>query len=251
MELRDNVVVARGVLVPRLQRSVAVVAALVAATASLTGCTTGEDAVAQGGTFDFVSPGGQTAIFYDPPFGAGHDRRSERPDLFTDEPIRLSDFTGKVVLINVWGSWCAPCRTETPELETVYGEYRDRGVQFVGIDVRDNRDTACDFVTDRNVQYPSIFDPSLRSLITLGTYLSDQRGAPHHGPGPPTQGRRGVPHGAPRRRPTATARPADHRALTAHTDGSFEGPVAVAVFICWLRLRRGRREWASVSSVLP
>ncbi len=68
------------------------------------------------------------------------------------------------------GSWCAPCRTETPELETVYTEYRDRGgVQFLGIDVRDNRDTARDFVTDRNVQYPSIFDPpSLRSLITLG-----------------------------------------------------------------------------------
>ena len=41
-------------------------------------------------------------------------------------------------------------------------------VQFLGIDVRDNRDTARDFVTDRNVQYPSIFDPSLRSLITLG-----------------------------------------------------------------------------------
>jgi thiol-disulfide isomerase/thioredoxin len=144
------------------------VAALGVATASLTGCTTGEDAVAQGGTFDFVSPGGQTAIFYDPPSARGTIGDLSGPDLFTDEPIRLSDFTGKVVLINVWGSWCAPCRTETPELETVYTEYRDRGVQFLGIDVRDNRDTARDFVTDRNVQYPSIFDPSLRSLITLG-----------------------------------------------------------------------------------
>lgn len=49
------------------RRIVAVVAALVVATASAAGCTTGQDAVAQGGTFDFVSPGGQTAIFYDPP----------------------------------------------------------------------------------------------------------------------------------------------------------------------------------------
>lgn len=153
---------------PSLRRAVAVMAALVVATASVTGCTTGEDAVAQGGTFDFVSPGGQTAIFYDPPSARGTIGDLSGPDLFTDEPIRLSDFTGKVVLINVWGSWCAPCRTETPELETVYTEYRDRGVQFLGIDVRDNRDTARDFVTDRNVQYPSIFDPSLRSLITLG-----------------------------------------------------------------------------------
>lgn len=153
---------------PSLRRAVAVVAALVVATASVTGCTTGEDAVAQGGTFDFVSPGGQTAIFYDPPSARGAIGDLTGPDLFTDEPIRLSDFTGKVILINVWGSWCAPCRTETPELETVYTEYRVRGVQFLGIDVRDNRDTARDFVTDRNVKYPSIFDPSLRSLITLG-----------------------------------------------------------------------------------
>ncbi|TQK27605.1 TlpA disulfide reductase family protein [Arthrobacter sp. SLBN-53] len=151
-----------------IRQIVAVAAALVIAAAQVTGCTTGEDAVAQGGTFDFVSPGGQTAIFYDPPSSRVTIGDLNGPDLFTDETIWLSDFTGKVVLINVWGSWCAPCRTETPELETVYAEYRDRGVQFLGIDVRDNRDTARDSVTDRNVQYPSIFDPAMRSLITLG-----------------------------------------------------------------------------------
>ena len=151
-----------------VRQIVAVAAALVIAAAQVTGCTTGEDAVAQGGTFDFVSPGGQTAIFYDPPSSRVTIGDLNGPDLFTDETIWLSDFTGKVVLINVWGSWCAPCRTETPELETVYAEYRDRGVQFLGIDVRDNRDTARDSVTDRIVQYPSIFDPALRSLITLG-----------------------------------------------------------------------------------
>ena len=151
-----------------VRQIVAVAAALVIAAAQVTGCTTGEDAVAQGGTFDFVSPGGQTAIFYDPPSSRVTIGDLNGPDLSPDETIWLSDFTGKVVLINVWGSWCAPCRTETPELETVYAEYRDRGVQFLGIDVRDNRDTARDSVTDRNVQYPSIFDPAMRSLITLG-----------------------------------------------------------------------------------
>ena len=151
-----------------VRQIVAVAAALVIAAAQVTGCTTGDDAVSQGGTFDFVSPGGKTAIFYDPPSSRGTIGDLSGPDLFTDDPIRLSDYTGKVVLINVWGSWCAPCRTETPELETVYAEYRDRGVQFLGIDVRDNRDTARDSVTDRNVQYPSIFDPAMRSLITLG-----------------------------------------------------------------------------------
>lgn len=150
-----------------LRRIVAIVAALVVG-ALVAGCTTGEDAVAQGGTFDFVSPGGKTAIFYDPPSVRGTIGDLTGPDLFTDEPIRLSDFTGKAVVINVWGSWCGPCRTETPELERVYAEYRDRGVEFLGIDVRDNRDTARDFITDRNAQYPSIFDPAMRTLITLG-----------------------------------------------------------------------------------
>lgn len=142
-----------------VRQIVAVAAALVIAAAQVTGCTTGEDAVAQGGTFDFVSPGGQTAIFYDPPSSRVTIGDLNGPDLFTDETIWLSDFTGKVVLINVWGSWCAPCRTETPELETVYAEYRDRGVQFLGIDVRDNRDTARDSVTDRNVHIPPFSTP--------------------------------------------------------------------------------------------
>ena len=86
----------------------------------------------------------------------------------TDETVSLSDFTGKIVVINVWGSWCAPCRTETPELELAFNEYRSRGVQFLGIDVRDDLQAARDFKTDRNVSYPSIFDPEMRTLIALG-----------------------------------------------------------------------------------
>ncbi|SUE94950.1 thiol-disulfide isomerase-like thioredoxin [Mycolicibacterium tokaiense] len=81
----------KGIFVPSLRRCIAVVAAVVVAAASVTGCTTGEDAVAQGGTFDFVSPGGQTAIFYDPPSTRGTIGDLTGPDLFTDEPIQLSD----------------------------------------------------------------------------------------------------------------------------------------------------------------
>ena len=131
----------------------------------LTGCGAG------GGNnaFTFVSPGGQNAFSY--PSGQRQTVGDlSGPSLMDDGDriVGMSDYADRVVVLNVWGSWCAPCRTETPELETVYGEYRDRGVQFLGIDVRDNRDTARDFVTDRNVQYPSIFDPAMRSLITLG-----------------------------------------------------------------------------------
>ncbi|MBY0289329.1 MAG: TlpA family protein disulfide reductase [Mycobacteriaceae bacterium] len=132
------------------------------------GCATGRDAVAQGGTFEFVSPGGKTDLFYDPPQTRGSIGDLIGPALMDDRAIHLSDFAGKVVVVNIWGSWCAPCRTETPELEKVFDETEPLGVAFLGIDVRDDRSAAKDFVTDRNVRYPSIFDPSMRSLIALG-----------------------------------------------------------------------------------
>ncbi|MEN4473946.1 TlpA disulfide reductase family protein [Mycolicibacterium cosmeticum] len=141
----------------------AVLAALVA-----TGCTTGRDAVAQGGTFEFVSPGGKTDLFYDPPQTRGSIGDLSGPALMEDRTIHLSDFPGKVIVVNIWGSWCAPCRTETPELEKVFDETEPLAVAFLGIDVRDDRSAAKDFVTDRNVRYPSIFDPAMRSVIALG-----------------------------------------------------------------------------------
>jgi len=135
---------------------------------AVVGCASGRDAVAQGGTFEFVSPGGRTDIFYDPPEGRGTIGDVTGPDLITDQPIHLSDFEGKVVVINIWGSWCAPCRTETPELEKVFTATKHLGVQFLGIDVRDDSSAAKDFVTDRHVTYPSIFDPPMRTVIALG-----------------------------------------------------------------------------------
>ncbi|KMO73457.1 TlpA family protein disulfide reductase [Mycolicibacterium chlorophenolicum] len=152
---------------PNRVRARALCAALLAALV-VAGCSTGRDAVAQGGTFEFVSPGGKTDLLYDPPETRGSIGDLEGPALLEDRTIHLSDFDGKVVVINIWGSWCAPCRTETPELEKVFEETEPLGVAFLGIDVRDDRAAARDFVTDRKVRYPSIFDPPMRSLIALG-----------------------------------------------------------------------------------
>ncbi|MCV7346028.1 TlpA family protein disulfide reductase [Mycolicibacterium rhodesiae] len=134
----------------------------------VTGCSTGRDAVAQGGTFEFVSPGGKTDLFYDPPEARGSIGDLTGPTLMEDRTIHLTGFAGKVVVVNIWGSWCGPCRTETPELEKVFDETEPLGVAFLGIDVRDDHSAAKDFVTDRKVRYPSIFDPAMRSLIALG-----------------------------------------------------------------------------------
>jgi len=69
----------------------------------------------------------------------------------------------------VWGQWCGPCRGEADDLEKVYENTKDQGVQFLGINVRDHtQDKAQDFVIDNKVSYPSIYDPAMRTLVTLG-----------------------------------------------------------------------------------
>ncbi len=145
-------------------------AALAVAMAVLAGCSTGSDAVAQGGTFEFVAPGGKTDIFYDPPADRSRPGPIEGPDLMdTDKAIGLDDFAGEVVVINVWGQWCAPCRTEIAQLQQVYEATRDQGVAFLGIDVRDNNiDAPRDFIVDRGVTFPSIYDPAMRTMIAFG-----------------------------------------------------------------------------------
>jgi thiol-disulfide isomerase/thioredoxin len=137
---------------------------------ALAGCSTGDDAVAQGGTFEFVAPGGKTDIFYDPPESRGRPGRLAGPELMDPaKAVSLDDFTGKVVVINVWGQWCGPCRTEITQLQKVYDATRAKGVEFLGIDVRDNnRNAPRDFVVDRKVTFPSIYDPPMRTMIAFG-----------------------------------------------------------------------------------
>lgn len=149
----------------RLSILLACVGALV-----LTGCATGTDAVAQGGTFDFVSPGGKTVLTYDPPATRGSIGNLSGSDLLTGAPLSVSQFDGQVVVINLWGQWCGPCRAEAAGLEQVYTASKDSGVAFLGINVKDpQQDKPQDFVRDNKITYPSIYDPSLRSLVALGS----------------------------------------------------------------------------------
>ena len=152
-----------------MRRLLALVASL-AVLAPVPGCSTGTDAVAQGGTFEFVAPGGKTDIFYDPPESRGRPGELAGPSLMDPAmTVSLNDFSGQVVVVNIWGQWCGPCRAEITELQKVYDATRRDGVAFLGIDVRDNnRDAARDFVIDRKVTYPSIYDPAMRTMIAFG-----------------------------------------------------------------------------------
>ncbi len=72
--------------------------------------------------------------------------------------LDLAQFAGQVIVLNVWASWCAPCRAEAPVLERVWQDVADEGVQFVGLDTRDSPAAAQAFVDRFNVSYPNIVD---------------------------------------------------------------------------------------------
>jgi thiol-disulfide isomerase/thioredoxin len=89
---------------------------------------------------------------------------------------------GEVLVINVWASDCAPCRTEQPELVELADRYADDGVRFLGINYDDDLDAARAWVVEFDVPYPSLFDPSGRTAAQLAypalpdTYVVDRQG---------------------------------------------------------------------------
>lgn len=133
----------------------------------LSGCTGGGGS---DGTFGLVSPGGKKEFSY-----AANDRTPlnnlSGPDLADEgKTLSLSDYAGKVVVINFWGSWCAPCRAEVPDLIAASNQLQSQGVQFLGINVRDSRSDGRDFEIGKGVLYPSIFDPSQRTIASIRGY---------------------------------------------------------------------------------
>jgi len=71
-------------------------------------------------------------------------------------PIKLGDYSGKVLLVNLWATWCGPCRMETPELVRLHKEFQSRGVEMIGLST-ENPDASArsvsDFVREFNVDY--------------------------------------------------------------------------------------------------
>ncbi|MGN6330360.1 MAG: TlpA family protein disulfide reductase [Motilibacteraceae bacterium] len=78
-----------------------------------------------------------------------------------------SSLTGKVAVVNVWGSWCPPCRAEAPALQRVHRATQDAGVEFVGINVKDSADPARAYARRFGLTYPSIEDSSGRAQLAL------------------------------------------------------------------------------------
>jgi len=94
----------------------------------------------------------------------------------------IADERGRWVLVNLWASWCVPCREEAPELDRFAQRYRKRGVSVLGINVQDNSDDALAFLREYRVGYPqlrSIGDERSEAFGSTGVpenFLVDPRG---------------------------------------------------------------------------
>lgn len=158
----------------RPRRPLRAAGALVAAVAlTLSAGCTGEDEYSSGEQ-GFVSSEGNVATF------AAADRRDVQVDQVDGEslegdPLSLGMAQGQVTVVNVWGSWCPPCRAEAPDLVAAYDELgagapgSDADVAFLGIDTRDPSPApALGFQRNYDIPYPSIFDQGGETLLAFG-----------------------------------------------------------------------------------
>jgi peroxiredoxin len=107
------------------------------------------------------------------------------PDL-DGRPVRLSSYRGKVLIVDVWASWCGPCRDEMPTLQRLYARYRRHGLRVVGVSVDRSEQGARDFVARTGVRFRNVHDPESRTprrygLSTMPTsWIIDHRGIVRH-----------------------------------------------------------------------
>jgi thiol-disulfide isomerase/thioredoxin len=73
--------------------------------------------------------------------------------------LSLSAYRGHVLVLNFWGSWCTPCRSEAPALASLARRFQPAGVRFLGVDIRDNPAAARAFMSNFGITYPSLNDP--------------------------------------------------------------------------------------------
>ena len=145
-------------------------AAVLALLAACSGPSSGENTtgyVSGDGSITVVPPGDRKPA----PVLAGIDLHGDplsADDLGADVP------GGEVLVVNVWGSWCAPCRREAPVLAKAARTYRGRGVRFLGLLSRDKPAAALAFNRAFNVPYPSLQDPGGRLQLRFADSLPGQ-----------------------------------------------------------------------------
>ncbi|MFJ8052944.1 TlpA family protein disulfide reductase [Streptomyces luteogriseus] len=146
----------------RVRRSAALTAPLAAVALLVSACGSGGTS-GGGGNTNFVTGTDGVAT-------VAQGKRTPAPDLsgktIAGKTLDVADYKGKVVVLNVWGSWCNPCRAEAKYFAKVSKAYADKGVQFVGINTRDtSTGAALAFEKDWDITYPSLYDPTGKLLL--------------------------------------------------------------------------------------
>jgi peroxiredoxin len=149
-----------------MRRLLAPLVAALIAVPVLAACT-GSNAVSSnpGGTFTFKSG---TALGQLYPQNERKKAGTFTGALLDGGTYRSAATSGKVTVINFWATWCVPCKTETPQFDSVYRQVKARGVDFVGIDTKDEAGSARAFVKNNKITYPIVSDEEGETSIRLG-----------------------------------------------------------------------------------
>jgi len=86
------------------------------------------------------------------------DSRDFTLPLLDGSSASLSSYKGKVVILNFWATWCPPCRSEMPSMETLYKRFKDQGLEILAVDIGENLNTVQQFIKTKNYTFPVMLD---------------------------------------------------------------------------------------------